>query len=57
MDERRILFERLKRIKDYWVKTSIESLDEKTDLIWSEYEEEYKLLQSLISGEDAKKAY
>lgn len=57
MEEQRILFERLKQIKDYWVKTSIESLDEESDLIWSEYEGEYKLLQSLISGEDAKNAY
>lgn len=57
MEEQRILFERLKQIKDYWVKTSLESLDKDADLIWSEYEDEYKLLQSLILGEDAKKAY
>lgn len=57
MYEQRILFERLKQIKDYWVKTSIESLEEKADLIWSDNEDEYKLLQSVIAGENVKKAY
>lgn len=57
MDEQKILFERLKQIKDYWVKTSTESLDKQADLIWSEHEEEYNLLQSLISEEELKKAY
>lgn len=57
MDEQKILFERLKQIKDYWVKTSIDSLDEQADLIWSEHEEEYNLLHSVIIGEELKKAY
>lgn len=57
MKEQRILFERLKQIKDYWVKTSLESLNKDADLIWSEYEDEYKLLQTLVLGEDAQKAY
>lgn len=57
MDEQRILFERLKEIKDYWVKTSTESLDMQADLIWSEHEEEYNLLQSLVIEEELKKAY
>lgn len=57
MDERRILFERLKQIKDYWVKISVESLNQNSDLIWSECEEEYKSLQSIISKEHYQKAY
>jgi hypothetical protein len=57
MDEQKILFERLKQIKDYWVKTSTESLEKQADLIWSEHEEQYNLLQSLILEEQSKKAY
>ncbi|SHI36398.1 hypothetical protein SAMN02745163_00095 [Clostridium cavendishii DSM 21758] len=57
MDEEQILFERLKQIKDYWVKTSIEGLDKNSDLIWSECETEYNLLQSIICDEEVKKAY
>lgn len=57
VEEQRVLFERLKDIKDYWVKTSVESLDKQSDLTWSEHEKEYNLLQSLISEEKSKKAY
>lgn len=57
MEEQKILFERLREIKDYWVKTSLESLDENADLIWSEHEDEYKLLQSSILGQEEKIAY
>lgn len=57
MEEQRILFERLRQIKDYWVKTSVESLDEDADLIWSEHEEEYKILQASILGKEEKMAY
>ena len=57
MEEQKILFERLRQIKDYWVKTSLESLDEDADLIWSEHEEEYKILQSSILEKEEKIAY
>lgn len=32
MEEQKILFKRLREIKDYWVKTSLESLNENADL-------------------------
>ncbi len=57
MEEQKILFERLRQIKDYWVKTSLESLDEDVDLIWSEHDEEYKILQSNILEKEEKIAY
>lgn len=57
MNEQKILFERLKKIKDDWIRTSMLSLDDKSDLIWSEYEEEYKLLQSFLAEEEGKEAY
>ncbi|RPF54168.1 histidine kinase [Aquisalibacillus elongatus] len=57
MDEKKQLFEQLKSIKDYWVKTSLESLDENADLIWSDYEEEYKKLQHLFENDEEKEAY
>ena len=57
MEEQKILFERLREIKDYWVKTSLESLDEDADLIWSEHEAEYKILQANILEKEEKIAY
>ncbi len=57
MEEQKILFKRLREIKDYWVKTSLESLNENADLIWSEHEEEYKILQSNILEKEEKIAY
>ncbi|MPN37587.1 hypothetical protein SDC9_185107 [bioreactor metagenome] len=52
MDKQRLLFENLKDIKDYWVKTSIEGLTPNTDLIWSDVEEQYKILQDKIVSND-----
>ncbi|MBO2536954.1 MULTISPECIES: histidine kinase [Rummeliibacillus] len=57
MEEKKQLFEHLKSIKDYWVKTSVESLDENADLIWSDYEEEYHKLQCLLKNDEEKEAY
>lgn len=57
MDEKKQLFEQLKFIKDYWVKTSIESLDENADLIWSDYEEAYKKLQHVLKNDEEKEAF
>ncbi len=56
MREQQILFKRLKEIKDYWVKTSVKGLKSDTDLIWSDYEDEYVQLQGALSKED-KQAY
>jgi hypothetical protein len=57
MEEKKQLFKQLKAIKDYWVKTSIESLDENADLIWSDYEEEYQILQNLLKNDEEREAY
>jgi len=57
MDKQKLLFENLKDIKDYWVKTSIDGLNLNSDLIWSEFEEQYKMLQSKITTNDEKDAY
>lgn len=57
MEKQKLLFQQLKRIKDYWVKTSLDSLKDDADLIWSDYEEEYKMLQNLINTEEKKLAY
>jgi hypothetical protein len=57
VEEKKLLFEQLKSIKDYWVKTSLESLDENADLIWSDYEEEYQKLQRLLKNDEEKEAY
>jgi hypothetical protein len=57
MNERELLFNQLKSIKDYWVKTSVESLEEESDLIWSEHEEAYARLQELIKLDSDKEFY
>ncbi|WBW98365.1 histidine kinase [Oceanirhabdus sp. W0125-5] len=57
MDKQRLLYENLKNIKDYWVESSLEGLNPDTDLIWSEFEEQYKLLQSKIITDTEKAAY
>lgn len=57
MEEKKQLFEHLKTIKDYWVKTSLQSLDKKADLIWSDYEKEYQRLQLLLKNDEEKEAY
>ncbi|WP_427338764.1 hypothetical protein [Caloranaerobacter sp. DY30410] len=56
MEEQRILFERLKDIKDYWVNNSVKRLNEVVDLVPSECEEEYKVLKSLLKT-DNKNAF
>lgn len=57
MDKQRVLFENLKDIKDYWVKTSLEGLAPNADLVWSDIEEQYKILQDKIVTNDEKVAY
>lgn len=57
MKEQELFFERLKAIKDYWVQTSVESLNNDADLIWSENEQEYTHLKDLLVKDDDKHAY
>ncbi len=57
MREQELFFERLKSIKDYWVQTSVESLNNDADLIWSENEEEYNHLKDLLVEDYDKQAY
>lgn len=57
MEKQELLFEQLKRIKDYWVQTSLDSLKDGADLIWSDCEEEYKLLGKLLDSEENRLAY
>lgn len=57
MKEKEMLFGQLKFIKDYWVKSSIESLDENADLIWTDFEKEYKELAALLKENEHKKMY
>jgi ERCC4-type nuclease len=57
MDEQRVLFERLKDIKDYWVDSSVKRLNEQGDLVPSECEEEYEILKFLLETEESKNAY
>jgi hypothetical protein len=57
MDMQRLLFENLKDINDYWVKASVEGLAPNTDLIWSDVEEQYKILRDKIVFDEEKIAY
>lgn len=57
MDKQKLLFKNLKDIKDYWVKTGIKGLSPDADLMWSEFEEAYKLLKSKIVIDTEKNAY
>jgi hypothetical protein len=56
MDKQQLFFENLKDIKDYWVKTSLNGLNPDADLIWSDFEEQYKMLGDKLST-DEKVAY
>lgn len=57
MDEQKVLFERLKDIKDYWVDSSVKRLNEYEDLVPSECEEEYEVLKALLKTKESKIAY
>jgi hypothetical protein len=56
MGEQQDLFERLKRIKDYWVNTLEVSLADNADLIWSDYPDEYKILSNKLEEKESKDA-
>ena len=57
MKEQELFYKRLKTIKDYWVQSSVESLNKGADLIWSENEEDYVHLQDVLIAEKDKTAY
>lgn len=57
MDKRKMLFEQLSLIKDYWVNTATESLQRNADLMWSDVEDAYHLLQSTLCSEAEKDAF
>ncbi|MCW6086061.1 MULTISPECIES: histidine kinase [Clostridium] len=57
MDEQKILFERLKEIKDYWIHSSIKRLKDDKDLVLCECEEQYDILKRSLKTEESKDAY
>ncbi|CAH1217430.1 hypothetical protein PAECIP111893_04277 [Paenibacillus plantiphilus] len=57
MDKQKLLFQNLKRIKDYWANEVTNSLKPSTDLIWSNYEENYKLLQGKLRTPEEQEAF
>lgn len=57
MDRPRLLFENLKAIKDYWASQATVSLNPSTDLIWTENESEFRLLQEKLSDAQAQEAF
>jgi hypothetical protein len=56
-EKQKLLFQNFKNIKDYWVKTSVDSLNPNTDLIWSHNEDEYKLLQTKVKSQEELVAF
>lgn len=46
--KQKLILHNLKNIKDYWTKAAIDSLNPNSDLIWSENEEQYKILQTKL---------
>jgi len=55
--EQELLFNRMKEIKDYYVKTAVKALNPDADLIWSDFEDAYKALSSMIHTPEEKEAY
>lgn len=41
MKTKTYFYKNFKNIKDYWTKTAVDNLNPNTDLIWSDYEDEY----------------
>jgi len=48
-EKQKLLFQNLINIKDYSTKTAVDGLNSSTDLIWTDYEDEYKILQTKLS--------
>jgi hypothetical protein len=57
MDKQKLLFERLTEIKDYWAKTTSESLDDKADLMWSDVNDKYEILRAKLTSREEREAY
>jgi len=57
MEKRELVFENLKRIKDYWVSTAVASLEPNADLIWSNVEDDIRELQKIVSTDYQKEAF
>lgn len=56
-ERQKLLLQNLKNIKDYWTKTAVDGLNPNTDLIWSDYEEEYKILQTKLTSQEELNAF
>ncbi|MEK4485835.1 hypothetical protein MHH81_09570 [Psychrobacillus sp. FSL H8-0484] len=50
-EKQKLLLQNLKNIKDYWTKTAVDGLNLNTDLIWSDFRDEYKILQTKLRSE------
>jgi len=50
-EKQKLLLQNLKNIKDYWTKTAVDGLNLNTDLIWSDFRDEYKILQTKLTSE------
>lgn len=57
LDKQKLLFQGLKRIKDYWASEATDSLKPSTDLIWSDYAENYRMLQEKLSTPEEQEAF
>ena len=56
-EKQRLLLQNLINIKDYWTKTAVDGLNSNTDLIWSDYEDEYKILQTKLTSQEELNAF
>ncbi len=57
MEKQKLLFENLKRIKDYWVTNGIRDIEPDADLRFSDVKEAIQELQKIISTQSQKDAY
>lgn len=55
--EQKVFFQNLKQIKEYWLKISKISINEQSDLMWSQCEKEYEVLREEFSNSKSKEAY
>lgn len=56
MEEKKLLFENLKNIKDYWAEHTVQRLNN-DELIWSQNRDEYKLLKESLKDQENKDAF
>lgn len=57
MKEQEVLLKRFKETRDYWLETALKSLEDDSDLSWSNCEQEYHQLKRLISNEETMECY